>query len=203
MKYTILAVSAALCLGSASAATINAGNLIAGAGDTIVTDNAGAPIADVHSFLSIDSSLAGVSDAAGLQAIGGGLSLLAGTNAFPGTEGLFTNGYNGAGGTGQAIYLILSNSADLGSATLLGLINTGQTLDPDGASPDSNNYGLASGVGSAQVGSFRPDMVTADWSAVAGAPNTGPQFSLELIPEPSTSLLAGLAALGLLVRRKR
>ena len=202
MKYTILAVSAVLCMGSAFGAAINATNLLAGTGDTIVTDNAGNAVSGLWSGLTTFGGGAAPSDIAGLSTIDP--SLIIGTSDIVGVaNGAFNNTYNGPDGTGEAIYLILANNADLTAATLFGLINTGQTLDPDGATPDSNNYILSASAGSALIGAFNAADASADWTNLVGGPITGPQFQLELVPEPSTSLLAGLAALGLLIRRKR
>jgi hypothetical protein len=207
MKYTILAAaSAVLCLGSAFGAGINATNLAIGPGDTIVTDNAGNAVV-THSFLSTFGGLAGVSDVPGLiSAVSDpGYTSIGDPNAYLGTgePGLFLASYNDVGGNGEPIYLILADGPDPSAASWVGLINIGETLDADAASPDSNNYVLGDPKGAAQVGAFDGALVLADWSTSGGFVNEGPSFQLGLVPEPSSSLLAGLAALGLLIRRKR
>lgn len=200
MKYTILAVSAALCLSSAFGASINGTNLLAGDGDTIVTDNAGNPVAGLVSGFILATS---ATDIAGL--IASNPTVIGSSDLTPaGADGAFSSAFsNVGGGAGEAIFLVLFNSANLADATLFGLIDTGETLDMDGALPDSNNFILAAGAGTPVIGAHNATTVTADWTNAVGASVSGPQFQLAAIPEPSSSLLAGLAGLGLLIRRKR
>jgi hypothetical protein len=202
MKYTILAVSSVFCLSSAFGASINATNLGGVSTDSAVADNAGNPIANVWSGLTTFGGGAAPTDIPGL--IASNADIIGNSDLFGAGlgAGAFSNSYNGPGGTGQAIYLILADNSDLNAASLFGLINTGETLDPDGALPDANSYVLAPGAGTAIIGAFGAN-ATVDWSNLTGLSPTGPAFNLEAIPEPSTSLLAGLAGLGLLIRRKR
>lgn len=206
MKYKLLALTAIFATGTAQAALINATNINTGSGDTVVTDNTGAPILGVYTAITTFGGNSAPTDIAGL--ISSSFTALALNDLFntggSGNEGVFSNAYSGAGGGGESIYLVFANNPDLGLATVFGLIDTGETLDADGASPDSNNYILANGNGTALIGAFNATTVTADWAAATGGNNTGPQFQLAVaVPEPSTSLLAGFAGLMLLIRRKR
>lgn len=198
MKLKTIIAALALTVGLSNAAVISTANVAGADGNVVVVDNSGAPIPGLTASIVLSTGFGGAIPTTAEELAAATLANLDTGNGLAGAAGAFSSNYSGADGTGEAIYLVFSDGG-----SNWGLIDTGLTLDPDGASPDSNVFIMTAGAGTPIVGEYSSTQVTADWTAAVGGSNTGSTFVLALVPEPSSALLAGLALVGGFIRRRR
>ena len=115
---------------------------------------------------------------------------------FAGTYSISNNGSDitGTAWAGAPIYLVLGNGGDLASSTLAGVLRVGTfpSSEPAVATITVNNSTAEVLLGSFNTFTLQPGPI----------PTQNPAFNLG-VPEPSSSLLMGLAGLSLLIRRRR
>jgi hypothetical protein len=198
MKLTTLALAVASLafMATANAATLNVGNsnFAFDGNDLLFLDNAGNPLTSGFVALSTTPDPSGI--------VTGSLVTINPGNS-PGGIGIFNsplNAVNNGALTGVNLFILVGDGLDVASSSQFGALNTGvafvkaDTPPP----PDSQFYTALSGhVVLGTVGS-----VTVDGSALGG-PATYNTTGLRLVPEPSSTLLFGLAGLALLIRRRR
>lgn len=208
MKLTKLAL---IALGSlvgvgAQAATLNVnnfGSLTGGSPSLVLLDNAGNPLTAgsvaLYTFASTPTSPADV--LAGNQLAIDVLN--AGNNPGPGAYVSALSAANDGSLNGQNLFLVISDGPNPASSTGWGVIDTGLSFSKADTPPppESLLYQLSTGATVVPgLGSITP--VTVDWSGFGG-PAALQTSGLQLVPEPSSTLLFGLAGLALLIRRKR
>ena len=208
MKKTLIVSLLAVAMGgSLQAGSVSFTNI----GGNPVVDNTGAPIAGLFSaVVTFDGAVP--SDEASLRASTGAvINGMNQTAAIPsGADGSFNNSGSytldaGGANQGSTLYLLLASGSDLATADFVGLIDTGLTIDADTPAPDSNTF-ILNNSGTPIVGDFTASNVTADWSSLGGGSDymaIGYELVGAPIPEPSSTLLAALAGLGLIARRRR
>ena len=115
---------------------------------------------------------------------------------FAGTYSISNNGSDitGTAWAGAPIYLVLGNGGDLASSTSVGVLRVGTfpSSEPAVATITVNNSTAEVLLGSFNTFTLQPGPI----------PTQNPAFNLG-VPEPSSSLLMGLAGLSLLIRRRR
>jgi hypothetical protein len=175
-----------------------------------VTDNAGNVIPDGSGTVIVGSFLGAVPDFAASSGSDIANSFTsfgtAGTLGFAGFNGLyeinFTGGRLGAASplTNSNIYTLIGNGPDLASSTeLIAFMHDELFQQDDGDPVDKNPTATLGARGSYVYGGA----ATANPVDVGGG-NVFPGVSMaQLVPEPSSSLLFGLAGLALMMRRKR
>jgi len=199
MKLTtyLITLAAILALPVANAASLQLQNF----GATELRDNAGNPLAN-GGFLGLYAFGAGdgapPSDVAAAVANGSN-GLLNNTaldaNLNGGTEGSFfaSMGFANDGAiNGQNLYLMFGDGGDAASSTQIGLVNLNVSPNVSDSPPPgwvSNGNTLSPAAGDVVIGNLGAGGVAA---ALAVA-----------IPEPSSSLMIGLAGLAFFIRRKR
>jgi hypothetical protein len=217
MKLTTLAFATfAAFATAASGASLQVDNILTGGGsDLALLDNAGnGLVADAGAFIAVYVFPGGApADFAALQANGANgllasIGLVGGNTPTGGalfTQLDFANAGppNGPGALdGQNLFLVIGNNTDAATSDQLALISTGiATAGSDVPIPNSLAYSLT-GASNVLIGEVGP--TTIDWTNANGdaAYNTA-GLRLAAIPEPSSSLLFGLAGLALFIRRKR
>jgi hypothetical protein len=217
MKLTTLAFATLAAFATAaSGASLTIDNITTGGGgDLALLDNAGNGIvADSGAFVAVYVFPGGApADFAALQANGNNgllasIGLGAGNVFAPGaffTQVGFANpGPAGGAGAldGQNLFLVIGNNTDAATSDQLALISTGvSTSGSDNPLPNDLSFSL---TGSSALLIGEMGSVTVDWTNANGdaAYNTA-GLRLAAVPEPSSSLLFGLAGLALFIRRKR
>lgn len=109
------------------------------------------------------------------------------------------------GQIGQNVYVVFGNGDTLASSYLLAVWKSGSVF---GKEDDAGNGGVAAdlalGKGDLLLGDINgPTDITAGANTITYANRIGLVGANVVIPEPSTSLLAGLAGLALAFRRRR
>jgi hypothetical protein len=214
MKYNKYLLAAIVAFAPAlHAANIGLNNVTFSGTDLAIYDNSGTPL--TGGFIGVfDFSGGAPSDFASLLANGNN-GLIAQTTLGPANNptggaisGALQNIPNGAGQlVGVNLFVVIGNGADVASSTNLGLINSGLAIGgPDVPLPQSLDINLGSSM-TASVGVIGANR-DIDWGLFTGGgapgnPYNTPTFTLDAIPEPSSSLLAGLAGIALLIRRRR
>ena len=104
------------------------------------------------------------------------------------------------------VYLVIGNGTDVNSSTELALLNTLLQLDGEDTGPtgDSLAYNAKGSPAELVIGTVDRDEI--DWGETVGSAYTTNVLSLEavsVIPEPSSLVLSGLAALAFAGRRTR
>lgn len=205
MKKTVAAFAILIVGAASSSATVTIGtNNITGASSGVaVVDNSGAVVAG---SVAIGSFLGGVD----FENIGSSFTPNGSTPAFGLNGGLgFFNQQFGAGTntetsqdssdpfTGSPVYLVIGNSATFGNSTDYIVYNTGSVWPSEDGSSQAAlpAYSLIGKV--PDYGFLTPRTDDGGFSGITDGVTFG------VIPEPSTSLLAGLAGLALVLRRKR
>jgi hypothetical protein len=220
MKLTTLAlVSLAALATAANGASLQVDNITSGfdGNDLALLDNAGNGLAAGGGFVAVYDFGAGAgsppSNVVALVANGAN-GLLASIDLQPGNApvsgALFTlldfanpGPPNGAGALdGTDLYLMIGNGSNAGDSTELALINTGlRTGNSDAPIPSSLAFSLRSGA-DVIVGSIVA--TTVDWAGVGGSNgHSTAGLRLDAVPEPTSSMLLGLAGLAFFIRRKR
>ena len=169
-----------------------------------VVDNSGAAVEGGFAALGIFdvSELAALSSGADLQA---NFRIFDGASGSVGTKSIFSGVYNfsniGADITttdfSGPIHLVIGNGADLASSTEAAILEIGffPTSEPAVSTIFVNNATATPYLGDFDTFTLQP----------ATVPRQNPALRLAVIaiPEPSSSLLIGLAGLSLLIRRRR
>lgn len=207
MKLKHIALSLAM-VGTVSAGSVTVTNVAAGSSQ-MVLDNAGAPV--VGGFVGFGTITDPAADFGSLD--GAGLSALFTPFASGATEDPPGNAlldlrmaftvvgsadFNTSPLGGTTLYLVLGNGADLASSTQAGIMSLGSfpAAEPTPVNPVIMSQANAT-------------VLFGDYSGTAsngGGVTAGdrPAFALApLVPEPSSSLLFGIAGLALVIRRKR
>ncbi len=172
-----------------------------------ILDNTGTPIAQGSGFVAVGTFAVVPTDNAGVQAFnvfGSGATAFAnGINA----DGFFDNSSSDAipAGTvsapvGQSVYLVIGDGSSLATSSNFAVFDPGMV------------FGTENAVGAGGLDLNLSNVTVTEDSLVLGTlltdVDTGLGVTFEKgialgIPEPSTSLLAGLAGLALAVRRRR
>lgn len=200
LKVVILTLASAIYCYSASIDVTNFGG---SSSDVVITDNTGVPIANVFSYILTLSGEVPTSIES-LRTLNP--QLLSVNNDAAGiVPGGFSNSFSGEGNN-ENIYVLFMDAADIASSSQFGLVSTGEVFNLEvPPAIDSNNYLLGDPKGAALIGQFGGAATTSvDWTDTTGIDSVGSAtFRLVAIPEPSAALLAGLALVGGLVRRRR
>ena len=116
---------------------------------------------------------------------------------FAGTYSISNNGSDitGTAWAGAPIYLVLGNGGDLASSTQAAVLRVGNFPGSEPAVQTVNVNNTAEVLlGNFETFTLQPGPIPTQNAALALVP---------LVPEPSSSLLIGLAGLSLLIRRRR
>ena len=116
---------------------------------------------------------------------------------FAGTYSISNNGSDitGTAWAGAPIYLVLGNGGDLASSTQFAVLRVGNFPGSEPAVQTVNVNNTAEVLlGNFETFTLQPGPIPTQNAALALVP---------LVPEPSSSLLIGLAGLSLLIRRRR
>ena len=205
LKHAALALA---MTGTALGGSVTVTN-INGGGSELVLDNAGNPV--VGGFVGVGNITDPGANFASLN--GAGLDALfvsfatGTTNDPPGNvlldlemsfEVTGADNFDSSDWAGDPIYLVLGNGADLASATQAGIMTLGTFPSSEPAPP--NPVIMSNAAASVIFGDYSG--TASNGSGVTSGERAA--FALAgLVPEPSSSLLAALAGLALLVRRKR
>jgi len=216
MKLKLTLLTFAATVGMASAYNITATNQSTFGDPSLpIVDNTGAPIASgtiAVGFFASDSSVTDNALDFGTLLSGfnqyGSPTGLADAGAAPGLFDLVSPGnwnvsvpFNSvAPQIGNNIYVVFGNGASLAESSLLAVWKSNSIF---GKEDEAGNGGAAADIATGQ-GSLLLGLNGGAQSFAGGAINYSDSIRLvEAIPEPSTSLLAGLAGLALVVRRRR
>ncbi|MGB0327413.1 MAG: PEP-CTERM sorting domain-containing protein [Akkermansiaceae bacterium] len=214
-KKQVIAATAALIAGSASAYTVSVQNFVgADASAVPVIDNAGNPIGVGAGFVGLGTYASAPTDvvsALDLVLFGQGDTTF---QSGLGVAGFVTRGRsapipegtpNGPGQpVGDRLYVVFGNGADLASSDQVAVYDSGL------------NFGTENAAGQGALDVIIDASALTSENLIVGSIATGVDTGLglafdegiqlaggDVIPEPSTSLLAALAGLGLVARRRR
>jgi hypothetical protein len=198
MKLPKLTLAALLAIGLAPtyAATLNFDNSDFGftGNDLLLLDNAGNPLSSGFVALSTTPDTSGL--------LSDSLTVL-GPGNYPGL-GLFSGSFNtvnDGGLTGVNLFIVFGNNANPALADQFGSINTMLSFTKaDTPPPPSSLDFIANPSSMVTLGTGAP--ITIDATSFGG-PASYNTFGLRAVPEPSSTLLFGLAGLALLIRRRR
>ncbi len=197
MKLTHLALAASVAIGlgsAASAATLNVSNsnFQFDGNDFLFLDNAGNPLTEGFVGLSTTPDSGGLL-ADSIVAIGPGNSPLG--------VGLFNSPLNSAndGSLNDQNLFVLVGVSDTFQG-VFGSLDTGLAFVKADTPPPPDSQFYSASAGNVVVGGSVA--VTIDASGLGG-PAAYNTTGLQLVPEPSSTLLFGLAGMALFLRRKR
>ena len=195
---SIIALTSVSAFGASVTVTNNAGPV----NTQSVVDNTGAAvdggfaaigsISDVSALNTLTS--AGLAD---LFTVYDGASGAITAAPFAGTYSISNNGSDitGTAWAGAPIYLVLGNGGDLASSTQAAVLRVGNFPGSEPAVQTVNVNNTAEVLlGDFDTFTLQPGPIPSQNAALALVP---------LVPEPSSSLLIGLAGLSLLIRRRR
>lgn len=207
MKLKHIAVSLAV-VGTAFGGSVTVTNNTGGTTQSVV-DNSGnfvdggyAAIGSITDEGAL-STLSSGSDLANVFNIFGSASSIGSTSGLIALNGVYSveasSDFNTDPIAGTPIYLVLGSGGDLASSSQAGVFKLGNF-------PASEPAVLVS-----EVSNTNGEVLLGDYSSFMVSPGTQfgnaiaerPAFALANIPEPSSSLLFGIAGLSLLIRRKR
>ncbi len=194
---SIIALTSLSAFGASVTVTNNAGPV----NTQSVVDNTGAAVDG--GFAAIGS----ISDVSGLNTLTSGaladvFTVYDGATGaitaapFAGTYSISNNGSDitGTAWAGAPIYLVLGNGGDLASSTLAAVLRVGNFPGSEPAVQTVNVNNTAEVLlGNFETFTLQPGPIPTQNAALALVP----------VPEPSSSLLIGLAGLSLLIRRRR
>lgn len=218
MRYTFIVLAGfAVGLTSVNAATSVSGtnltgNPVAGFTGVPITDNVGAPIAFSYAagtFTSVPDFLAPSLDLSGFSSFSTSDESGTGNPAAP---GLFGAPYaiSAVQNTGSNAFVLIGNGATFGASTDYIVLDLGLTAKDEVVGNGSLSFSLLSNTAGNHTGDSGTltiergvPTIVQGYAAPFDSLNGQSGLTFGPIPEPSTSLLAGLAGLTILIRRKR
>ncbi|MEE2623550.1 MAG: PEP-CTERM sorting domain-containing protein [Verrucomicrobiota bacterium] len=200
LKYlvSIIALTSVSAFGASVTVTNNAGPV----NTQSVVDNSGAAVDGGFAAIGSISDVSALNTltSAGLDAlftVYDGATGAVNNAPFNGTYSISNNGSDitGTAWAGAPIYLVLGNGGDLASSTQGAVLRVGNFPGSEPAVQTVNVNNTAEVLlGSFDTFTLQPGPIPTQNAALALAP---------FVPEPSSSLLIGLAGLSLLIRRRR
>ncbi|HAT19741.1 MAG TPA: hypothetical protein DCS85_06255 [Verrucomicrobiales bacterium] len=200
LKYlvSIIALTSVSAFGASVTVTNNAGPV----NTQSVVDNTGAAVDGGFAAIGSISDVSALNTltSAGLDAlftVYDGATGAVNNAPFNGTYSISNNGSDitGTAWAGAPIYLVLGNGGDLASSTQGAVLRVGNFPGSEPAVQTVNVNNTAEVLlGSFDTFTLQPGPIPTQNAALALAP---------FVPEPSSSLLIGLAGLSLLIRRRR
>ena len=195
---SIIALTSVSAFGASVTVTNNAGPV----NTQSVVDNTGAAVDGGFAAIGSisDASALNTLTSAGLAdlfTVYDGASGAITAAPFAGTYSISNNGSDitGTAWAGAPIYLVLGNGGDLASSTQAAVLRVGNFPGSEPAVQTVNVNNTAEVLlGDFDTFTLQPGPIPTQNAALALAP---------LVPEPSSSLLIGLAGLSLLIRRRR
>ena len=196
---SIIALTSVSAFGASVTVTNNAGpvntqSVVDNAGEAV--DGGFAAIGSISDVSGLDTLTSG-SDLADLFTVYDGASGAITAAPFAGTYSISNNGSDitGTAWAGAPIYLVLGNGGDLASSTQAAVLRVGNFPGSEPAVQTVNVNNTAEVLlGNFETFTLQPGPIPTQNAALALVP---------LVPEPSSSLLIGLAGLSLLIRRRR
>ncbi len=204
MKLKHIAVSLAL-IGPAFGGSVQVTNNTGTTSQSVV-DNAGNPVSGGYAAIGTvdEGALATLSSGSDLEdafTIFGDAATIGSTAGLIALNGVYnvqvSGDFNSDDRAGAPIYLVLGNGADLASSTEAAILQVGSFPSSEPAVSVINVDDTATLLWGDYSRSISPGT---SFGQPIGAQ---PALALQGIPEPSSSLLIGLAGLTLLIRRKR
>lgn len=200
LKYlvSIIALTSVSAFGASVTVTNNAGPV----NTQSVVDNTGAAVDGGFAAIGSISDVSALNTltSAGLDAlftVYDGATGAVNNAPFNGTYSISNNGSDitGTAWAGAPIYLVLGNGGDLASSTQGAVLRVGNFPGSEPAVQTVNVNNTAEVLfGDFETFTLQPGPIPTQNAALALAP---------FVPEPSSSLLIGLAGLSLLIRRRR
>ncbi len=200
LKYlvSIIALTSVSAFGASVTVTNNAGPV----NTQSVVDNSGAAVDGGFAAIGSISDVSALNTltSAGLDAlftVYDGATGAVNNAPFNGTYSISNNGSDitGTAWAGAPIYLVLGNGGDLASSTQGAVLRVGNFPGSEPAVQTVNVNNTAEVLfGDFETFTLQPGPIPTQNAALALAP---------FVPEPSSSLLIGLAGLSLLIRRRR
>jgi hypothetical protein len=195
---SIIALTSVSAFGASVTVTNNAGPV----NTQSVVDNTGAAVDGGFAAIGSisDASALNTLTSAGLAdlfTVYDGASGAITAAPFAGTYSISNNGSDitGTAWAGAPIYLVLGNGGDLASSTQAAVLRVGNFPGSEPAVQTVNVNNTAEVLlGDFDTFTLQPGPIPSQNAALALVP---------LVPEPSSSLLIGLAGLSLLIRRRR
>jgi len=195
---SIIALTSVSAFGASVTVTNNAGPV----NTQSVVDNSGAAVDGGFAAIGSISDVSALNTltSAGLDAlftVYDGATGAVNNAPFNGTYSISNNGSDitGTAWAGAPIYLVLGNGGDLASSTQGAVLRVGNFPGSEPAVQTVNVNNTAEVLlGSFDTFTLQPGPIPTQNAALALAP---------FVPEPSSSLLIGLAGLSLLIRRRR
>jgi len=195
---SIIALTSVSAFGASVTVTNNAGPV----NTQSVVDNTGAAVDGGFAAIGSisDASALNTLTSAGLAdlfTVYDGASGAITAAPFAGTYSISNNGSDitGTAWAGAPIYLVLGNGGDLASSTQAAVLRVGNFPGSEPAVQTVNVNNTAEVLlGNFETFTLQPGPIPTQNAALALVP---------LVPEPSSSLLIGLAGLSLLIRRRR
>ena len=195
---SIIALTSVSAFGASVTVTNNAGPV----NTQSVVDNTGAAVDGGFAAIGSisDASALNTLTSAGLAdlfTVYDGASGAITAAPFAGTYSISNNGSDitGTAWAGAPIYLVLENGGDLASSTQAAVLRVGNFPGSEPAVQTVNVNNTAEVLlGDFDTFTLQPGPIPSQNAALALVP---------LVPEPSSSLLIGLAGLSLLIRRRR
>ncbi len=195
---SIIALTSVSAFGASVTVTNNAGPV----NTQSVVDNTGAAVDGGFAAIGSisDASALNTLTSAGLAdlfTVYDGASGAITAAPFAGTYSISNNGSDitGTAWAGAPIYLVLGNGGDLASSTLAAVLRVGNFPGSEPAVQTVNVNNTAEVLlGDFETFTLQPGPIPTQNAALALVP---------FVPEPSSSLLIGLAGLSLLIRRRR
>ena len=195
---SIIALTSVSAFGASVTVTNNAGPV----NTQSVVDNSGAAVDGGFAAIGSISDVSALNTltSAGLDAlftVYDGATGAVNNAPFNGTYSISNNGSDitGTAWAGAPIYLVLGNGGDLASSTQGAVLRVGNFPGSEPAVQTVNVNNTAEVLlGDFDTFTLQPGPIPSQNAALALVP---------LVPEPSSSLLIGLAGLSLLIRRRR
>ena len=196
---SIIALTSVSAFGASVTVTNNQGPL----NTQSVVDNTGAAVDGGFAAIGSISDVSGLntltsgSDLADLFTVYDGATGAITAAPFAGTYSISNNGSDitGTAWAGAPIYLVLGNGVDLASSTQGAVLEVGNFPGSEPAVQTVNVNNTAEvHLGDFEAFTLQPGPIPTQNAALALVP---------FVPEPSSSLLIGLAGLSLLIRRRR
>ena len=202
LKYlvSIIALTSVSAFGASVTVTNNAGPV----NTQSVVDNSGAAVDGGFAAIGSISDVSALNTltSAGLDAlftVYDGATGAVNNAPFNGTYSISNNGSDitGTAWAGAPIYLVLGNGGDLASSTQGAVLRVGNFPGSEPAVQTVNVNNTAEVLlGDFDTFTLQPGPIPSQNAALA-------LVAIGVIPEPSSSLLIGLAGLSLLIRRRR